>query len=64
VTLLPSRETDDAGNPIWEMRLAQAPPSQASAPTPATDPKRDHQAPLPRPESRIPAREINDEIPF
>jgi hypothetical protein len=72
VTLLPTREIDDAGNAIWEMRLAQAPPSQATTPptpAPATDPKRGYQAPLPRPESQVPQREIAaaklaDEIPF
>lgn len=53
IALLPTNETDKDGNPIWEMRLSQAPPSQASASSePPADAKRDHQAPPSRPVSR------------
>lgn len=52
IALLPTNETDKEGNPIWEMRLSQAPPSQASASSdPTAEARRTHQAPPSRPAS-------------
>jgi len=75
VTLLPTKEADKDGHPIWEMRLAQAPPVQtATASDGSQDARRHYQAPATRENAAKPqprpaadgsgGRTLDERIPF